>query len=213
MSKTSFKKFGKFLIVALVIATIITSTLPKPVMAGSNGQVIRFSIKDNTFTYLKVEGTNQYGQWSTWEQKYSYGQFYADTITGNTKWWWKGTVIVTFDITNGNRKTCIIDYLKESTTTDTVPVRYVDGEGCSGDSGSSSNVGSLDKLNNYMTNEDSYKVLKEAKVVYDTTKCVDGIAQGLAGSNPVIVVWKCKGIALTAVNAVLKKYNKELKVE
>ncbi|MEI7845410.1 MAG: hypothetical protein WCK35_06370 [Chloroflexota bacterium] len=205
--------FGLFLAAGLTAAFLyflhpfdLKNTQSSMSQSGAEGRQIVFKVEGGIkFSNLKIEGINQNGVWSKWKTTGDYEK----TIDLTDKWYWKETVILTFDVRGNGHHTCVIDYL-EQPSYDPVAVTYSINRGCSGDAGSASNVEKLDALVNYMEGDDSYQVLKEANKVKNSAKCASGIIQGVSSGNYFIVVNDCKGIALSTVNSILKKYKKEL---
>jgi hypothetical protein len=204
-----------FLVVVTI--TIASIAMPaRPTAAGSNGNQIRFSVADGTFTYLKIVGENQYGELTTWEvgnQKRS--MYYADT----TSYWWKGTIVLKFYSSTYGWRDCILDYLKEPVNGDLVPVIYTEGRGCSGDSGSS--YGYAKEVDLFyrvlFSEEDSLLLVGEVDNAVNALECTKEIVEGLKKNGTmgrvvaVIKVGKsCGGLVLDQVNDILKKYNNKV---
>lgn len=167
---------------------------------------IRFSVKGGTFTYLKIVGENQYGEETTWERSFDREQYYADTVD----YWWKGTIVLEFKITNRGWRRCVIESLRQTTVGDLVPVTYTEGEGCSGDSGSTDvNRVLIERLYGVLFSEDdSLKVFGAVSSAKSKVECVKAIVEGFSGGARIIVGWECKDAALDIVNEVLKKYGR-----
>jgi hypothetical protein len=150
--------------------------------------------------------------------------YYADT----TDWWWKGTVVIELTgkgISNDGRswngaRRCVIDYLKEPPSANTVPVTYTDGAGCSGDAGNASSpyrneVEVFYKV--FFGEEDSLRVLNAVSSASDSAQCLAAITNGLRinGTRSAVIKvirvgFECSGVGLDALNDVLKKYNNKV---
>lgn len=178
-------------------------TSPQP--AASNAQQIVFTVKDAKFTYLRIEGTNQEGRWTTWKTKPN-GDV---TLVLTENYWWQGTVVLVFDVVNVGRRSCVIDYLREAQDSTMATIVYTEGRGCTGEGGSAASAGSKQVLIEYMTGQDASQIVDAADFAYNARGCVQGIARGFAGSmwGKAMVIKDCAGASLSVINEVLKKYN------
>ena len=170
---------------------------------------IRFSVKGGTFTSLKIVGMNQYGIMTNLEKNFDSGQYFFDT----TDYWWLGTIVLSFNVTNIGMRGCVLDYLKPTTAGDFTPVMYTEGTGCSGEGGS----GQSDRvLVQYLyagvfSEEDSLKISGAVMTANDVLQCGYAILTGYKGPAAIIHVGKeCINAGLDVVNEVLKKFNKSV---
>ena len=183
----------------------VITNVPPPVPTGSNGQQIAFAVESGKFTYLQIEGTNQNGQWATWQTSSRTGMSLALT----KDYWWKGTVVLVFDIVNVGRRRCVIDYLREAKGSTMAAVVYAEGSGCSGEGGSAARAGSTQVLIEYMNPQDADRIVDAADFAYNARGCLLGIANGFSGSmwGKAMMIKDCAGAGLSVINEVLKKYN------
>jgi len=175
----------------------------------SPGQQIAFSVKGSTFTYLKIEGTDRNGQWKTWQTNSKTGL----TIVMTTEYWWKGTVVLVFDIVNVGQRSCVIDYLREAAGSTMAAIVYTEGEGCSGEGGNAQRAGSTQVLIEYMDPQDARKIVEVADFAYNARGCVQGIANGFARGmwGKVMVIKDCAGASLSVINETLLKHNLQVR--
>lgn len=178
---------------------------------ADTGRQIIFGIKNNQyFTYLKIQGMNQKGQWTTWVSPLSYKR----TVDFTEKWWWKGTVIITFDPVGSNRTTCVIDYL-EQPYSDSVSVLFEPGVGCTGEAGSSSASKDVEAFIYALSGDDVNIIFDNMVTANDAAECVRSISKVLSSKNVINSVWGCGGLAgdaILKINSVLQKYNKQISV-
>ena len=177
------------------------SNIPAP----PKGQEIAFAVKDGTFTYLMVDGTDPDGQWKMWEKSYDTGQ----RITLTEGYWWKGTVVLVFDINDVGRRSCVIDNLLEAPESRMAAITYIEGQGCNGEGGSARQLGSEQVLFEYMEAKDGLQLVEAASFAQDATECLRGITEGFTKGlgGKVMVIVACGGASLTLINEILSKYN------
>ena len=170
-----------------------------------SGQQIAFSVKGGAFTYLKIDGTDPYGQWKTWQTSSETGL----AIAGTDGYWWKGTVVLVFDIVDVGRRSCVIDYLLEAPGSTMAAIVYSERDGCSGEGGSAERAGSTEVLIEYMYPSDARQVVEAADLAYSAAGCLQGIAGGFAGGmwGKVMVIKDCAGASLSVINETLLKYD------
>lgn len=184
------------------------ATQPTRPSGSTTAQQIAFAVKEGKFTHLKIEGTNQEGKWSAWETKSDNGL----TIALTKDYWWKGTVVLIFDIVNLGRRTCVIDYLREAPGSTVAAITYTEGQGCNGEGGSAQNATLIAGLVKYMTAEESYQVVEAAQYALDAQGCVQGIMNGFASGlrGKILTIKDCSGAALYIINGIMQKYNMQV---
>jgi hypothetical protein len=128
--KTCVTLLNRWLIGTL-IGTLLMLTSgelwPAPALAGSNGQQIVFTIAGGEkFTYLRIDGFNQNGERAIWERSFPEPVLIAIT----EKWWWKGTVVLEFDIAGVGKAACVVENIPEKSSSDIFHVVYGATLGC-----------------------------------------------------------------------------------
>lgn len=190
-----------------ITATPLAITATPPSVDSSKAQQIVFAVRDGKFTYLKVEGMNQRGEWSEWQQEYGTPQ----TIALTQDYWWQGTIVLTFDVDGVGRRNCVLDYMQEAPGSTMAAITFTDGKGCTGEAGSAAKAGLIGGLAEYMTTEDSYKIVDAAQFALDTESCVKGIITGMASpATKLLTIRDCAGASLFVINGVLEKYSKQV---
>jgi hypothetical protein len=197
----------------IVIVAMLSLMIPHPSIAASKGNQIRFMVSGSGFKYLKIVGDNQDGNLTTWKVGNGKGEL---LVAETANYWWKGTIVLTFETTKFGMRSCVIDYLKNSAD-NMVPVTYTEGSGCSGDSGSAGGVLKAEVEIFYrvlFSEDDSLRLVKYTKQASNGLGCASAIADGLSANGitgSVVKVIKvgnaCKGLVLGEVNKILKRYS------
>ena len=196
---------------------------PNAVAAGSNGQQVAFAVPDGTqFTYLKIEGTNNYGKIVTWEKSFNPGK----TSWIVAKWWWKGTLTLEFDVEGLGKVACVVDYVPEKQSGDVFLIKYYGPDsGCSS-AGSAGAVGIFNRqdialiLEDYVTYKSQVSNFKLLKLDIDgwvwgkvyRPACIIAATAALPSNEANAVplrpgTVKICSREINALNAILAKWN------
>lgn len=198
-------KFRAWCLVGLIVSLLAPAFLmdTPSVLATTRSSNIRFWIFYDQITYLKVEGNNQYDRPATWSQSYPSAVSSAETSYGNTKWWWNGTLVLTFRSQNLGWRQCVIDNL--NTVSNQADIIYTPGKGCSGDSGAGSSHRALYELYNHMSHSEANQIAEAADSAINKYECLMGIAGGLESPMVVMTIVACGGAALYTINPILER--------
>ncbi len=189
----------------VLAASILVCSLMNPVtVSAQEGRQIFFSIKGGRrFTYLAIEGINQRGQGVKWSKRFNPAAYFAIT----KDYWWKETVVLTFDIEGVGRHRCVVDYLKQPSGSAMTSVVFTPGAGCSGEAGNGSGIALVEAIIRY-DSDVGYQIVEGASAVKDGYGCLRGILRGFAtgiqGNTKTIVA--CGGAGLYVINKALEKY-------
>lgn len=185
---------------------------PKPGKPSTKARQISFIAKKGgkpvKFNNLRISGMNQRGDWKIWTTPSSSSGFIAATTED---YWWQGTIVLTFDLLGVGRRTCVIDYLREGSSS-IVPVIYTEGSGCSGEFGSSRSFkDEFDFLYNVVSDDyDTSRLVDAFSKADSVTECVrdfkDVVKMAASGSIKgmiVLSITKCRGIRIEVISEIV----------
>jgi hypothetical protein len=103
-NKMKIRRMFLLLVIATIVAPVLTTSAPKAAHAGSNGQQLRIFVCEilgsrpdvsNSSFYVEVRGKNQRGQSVLWKSDWN-GKYWRqpDCMIRTTNWWWVGDVTV-----------------------------------------------------------------------------------------------------------------------
>jgi len=189
----------------VLVASVFVCSLMNPItVSAQGGRQILFSIENGRrFTYLEIEGTNQHGHRVKWSKRFDPAAYFAIT----KDYWWKETVVLTFDIEGMGRHSCVIDYLKQVTGSAMTGVMYTPGAGCSGGAGNVSGIALAEAIIRYDPDV-GYQIVEGASAVRHGYGCLRGILKGFETGirGKVMTIKACGGFGLYLINKALAKY-------
>ena len=189
----------------VLVASVFVCSLMNPItVSAQGGRQIFFSIENGRrFTYLEIEDTNQHGHRVKWSKRFDPAAYFAIT----KDYWWKETVVLTFDIEGMGRHSCVIDYLKQVKGSAMTGVMYTPGYGCSGDVGNAGRIAFAEAIVRY-DSDVGYQIIEGASATLDGSKCLAGILKGFKTGirGKVMTIKACGGVGLYLINKALAKY-------
>jgi len=189
----------------VLAASILLCSLMNPVtIYAQEGRQILFSINNGRrFTYLEIEGINQRGQRVKWSKRFNPAVYFAIT----KDYWWKETVVLTFDIEGVGRHRCVVEYLKQPSGSAMTSVMFTPGAGCSGGAGNVSGIALAEAIIRY-DSDVGYQIVEGASAVRDGYGCLRGILKGFETGiqRKIMTIVDCGGAGLYVINKALEKY-------
>ena len=163
----------------------------------SDANQIVFAVKKSgnisKFSNLQIEGENQNGSYSSY---YSADPNTEKFLEETTNWWWRGTIILTFNINGQGTQTCIVDNLRLDGS-NTEIVYNPDYHECSGSSSAVSDLQTVkeyQELRKFIKSTDAYQIITLAKWMDNPNYCIGKIKEVLTTKvGEFNLVW-CKSV-------------------